>query len=143
MEYNAAAGIGLTDSRKTFLEYRPNLDSLYPSEGVTSDGVRREDVGLSTTGGGIYAITENDSLRLFTLGSSTSRGVSCKEWEILSAGDLAVYGFDPVADVIAFDRISRKECARRSHMDSLRSRNYERNGNDLHSMNTRIYFSIS
>ena len=79
LEYNAAAGIGLTDSRQVFLEYRSRLDPLYPNEEVTLDGVCREGVGLSTTGGGIYAITENDSLRLLTFGSGPSQGALYKE----------------------------------------------------------------
>ena len=61
-KYNAAAGIELADSKKAFLEYRSNLDSLRPSEEVTLDGVRREDAVSSTTVGGVYANAKNGSL---------------------------------------------------------------------------------
>lgn len=108
MEYNAAAGIGLADNREAFLQYRSNLDSLCPIEERTIDDTHweRGDVGSSMAVGGIYAITEGDSLRLLGLGSA-SRGISHKEWEIPSpADDLAGYAFNPAADVIAFIRLS-------------------------------------
>ena len=98
LEYNAAAGISLADSREALLRYRSGLDSLRPVEERTVNLQRRFQCGAS---GGAYVIV-NDSIRLFTLGSA-SRGIPPKEWEIpLPFTYPSGYGFYPGANVIAF-----------------------------------------
>ncbi|KAF9649099.1 hypothetical protein BDM02DRAFT_3114465 [Thelephora ganbajun] len=72
LEYNAAAGISLADSKKSFLQYRSNLNSLRPIEKRTVDNLRSNHGSDSKAGGGVYAIVE-DSIRLFSLGSASRR----------------------------------------------------------------------
>ncbi|KAF9643426.1 hypothetical protein BDM02DRAFT_1471703 [Thelephora ganbajun] len=103
LEYNAAAGISLADSKKYFLQYRSNLSSLRPIEKRTVDNLRSNHDSYSRAGGGVYAIVE-DSVQLFSLGSA-SRRIPYKEWEITlpTTNSISrVYGFCPSADVITF-----------------------------------------
>lgn len=102
LEYNAAAGVSLDDSRKALLRYCSSLDSLRPVEEKMMDRKWPEYVELEKPVGGVYPIVNGSSIRLFTMGSA-SRGIPHKEWEIpLPVVDLACYGFYPGADVIAF-----------------------------------------
>ncbi|KAF9653285.1 hypothetical protein BDM02DRAFT_3265533 [Thelephora ganbajun] len=100
LEYNAAAGIGLAESQKAFLQYRLNLDSLRPIEERTVDNLG-PDTGKPRARGGVYAIVK-ESVRLFSLGSASWR-IPYKEWEIPLPGiHPRSYDFYPGADVIAF-----------------------------------------
>ena len=110
MEHNAAAGVSLTDSQKALLQYLSNLDSLRPGEKRTVGGLCPSSRFLKTVGG-ITAVMEDDSVRLFSLGSPT-RGIPYKEWEIpLPAVDiLDGYCFYPGADVIAFLNVPSSVC---------------------------------
>ena len=101
-EYNPAAGIDLVESRKALHQYLSSLDLLCPIEERSVRILRFEDdIESIKTVGGVIA-TVDESVRLFTLGSS-SRMIPYKGWEIpLPIHALEDYGFYPGADVIAF-----------------------------------------
>jgi hypothetical protein len=104
LEYNAGAGVSLTDSRDALLRYRSNPDPLCRTGNVHGDFVM--------TAGGVYAALKDGSVRLFTL-SSPSRGIQHREWKIpLPVEGLWGYCFYPGADVIAFVKLqhSRRVC---------------------------------
>ena len=110
LEYNAAAGISLADSRDAFFRYRSNLESLRPVEKRTVENSWTNDVEVISDG--VYAILDDfeDSLRLFTLGSA-SRGIPHREWEIpLPVIDPVNYCLYPGSDVIAFVEQRGEEC---------------------------------
>jgi len=108
LEYNAAAGVSLADSRKALLQYRASLDSLCPSEKWTVKDIATTAV-FCRSAGDVYAILE-DSVRLFTLGSP-SRGIPFKEWRIpLPVYGVGDYCFHPGADVIAFLDVDQSLC---------------------------------
>ena len=99
-EYNEIAEIGVEESRKALLRYESSMGSLHPVQERTIDGPRRDDGRSMKTAGGIHAVIEDDSARLFVLGS-TPRGIPYRQWEI----PLPVTGpkqcdFCPRADVI-------------------------------------------
>jgi len=100
-EYNPAAGIDLAESRKALHQYLSNLDLMRPVEQRTVRNLQCKD---ERTAGGIITVV-NESVRLFTLGSS-SRQIPHKEWEIpLPTLALPEYGFYPGADIIAFAEV--------------------------------------
>ena len=114
LEYNAAAGVSLDDSRKALHQFRSSLDSLRPIEERTVDRKSSEYVEFEKPAGGVYPIVDGSSVRLFTLGSA-SRGIPHKEWEIpLPVAELAGYGFCPGADVIAFVELQEAKCVHRT-----------------------------
>ena len=101
-EYNAGAGISLADSREALLRYRSSLDTLRPIGERTVESRRAYGADSASTVGGVCAIVKEDSVRLFTLGSS-SRGIPYNEWEIPTPVINPWYScFYPGADVIAF-----------------------------------------
>ena len=62
---------------------------------------KRDDGRSMKTAGGIHAVIEDDSARLFVLGSA-SRGIPYRQWKIpLPATGPKQCGFCPRADVIA------------------------------------------
>ena len=100
-EYNPAAGIDLAESRKALHQYLSNLDLMRPVEQRTVRNLQCKD---EETAGGIITVV-NESIRAFTLGSS-SRMIPHKEWEIpLPTLTLQKYGFYPGADIIAFAEV--------------------------------------
>jgi hypothetical protein len=109
LEYNAAAGISLVDSRNALLQYRSNLDSLRPVEKRSFEILQAGKVVHARSGGGAFAIAK-DSVQVFTLGSA-SRGIPHKEWEIpLPVTDLEDFCLYPGDDVIAFVEKQGVEC---------------------------------
>lgn len=103
LEYNAAAGINLADSKNTLRQYRSSFNSLRPTDERIVNLMRGDD----WTSGGVYAML-NTSVRLFALGSA-SRGIPHKDWgweTPVPEPDLLAYDFDPSADVIAFLELS-------------------------------------
>jgi hypothetical protein len=105
LEYNAAAGVSLADSRKAFYQYGSSFNLLRPTE----ERVVNLQRGFEWASGGVYA-TANTSVQLFALGSA-SRGIPRREWgwEIpLPEPQLMAYAFDPSADVIAFLELSEE-----------------------------------
>jgi hypothetical protein len=99
LEYNAAAGIDLVDSRKAFLQYRSGFHSLRPIE----ERIVHLDQWFTRKSGGVYAVPSHDGpVQLFAPGSA-SRGIPHKEWEApLASTFLEAYDVCPDADVIAF-----------------------------------------
>ena len=111
LEYNAAAGISLTDSQNALYRYRFNLQSLRPVEKRTVNVLRSGNVGDAKSVGGIHAVIK-DSVRLFALGSA-SRGIPHREWEIpLPVTDPAAFCLHPGGDVIAFLEQGEIKCVR-------------------------------
>jgi len=112
LEYNAAAGISLAESKKAFDSYRSNLDSLQPTEERTVKELELAtmvDADPLRTAGGVCAALQR-SLRLFAPGPG-SRGIPYKEWEIpLPDIKLDAFGFYPSADVIAFAGLEHSKC---------------------------------
>ena len=106
-EYNPAAGIELTESRKALHQYLSNLDQLRPVEMLTVENPRiNEDPENIKVAGSVIVIV-NESVRLFALGSS-SRRIPYNEWEIPHPTvALDSYGFYPGADIIAFVELHR------------------------------------
>ena len=106
-EYNLAAGVELAESRKALHQYLSNLHSLCPIEEWTVEDARINDDAdnIKVAGSGIAIM--NETIRLFTLGSS-SRRIPHNEWEIprptVEPGD---YGFYPGADIIAFAELHK------------------------------------
>ena len=76
------------------------MDSLCPIEERVVDDIRPDYSSTMKTNGGIHAIPENDSVRLFALGSA-SRGIPYKQWEIPLPFDEYSYDFCPRADLFA------------------------------------------
>ena len=113
LEYNAAAGIDLVESRKAFLQYSSSVDLLHPIEEKVVGEVQSDGNRWSKTAGGVLAIFA-DSVRLFALGSA-SRGISYKEWKIQPPIDNAI-GFHicPAANLIVFIGPQTSRCAHRS-----------------------------
>lgn len=98
LEYNAAAGVSLADSKKSLLRYHSSLETLRPIE----ERVMNLEPRFERASGGTYAIAFVSSVRVFTLGSA-SRGIPHKEWEITPpVTHIWGYCFYPGADVIAF-----------------------------------------
>ena len=109
LEYNAAAGIDLVESRKAFLQYKSSLDSLRPIEERVVGGVQVGDDYWSKTAGGVHAVFA-DSVRLFSLGSA-SRVIPHKQWEIPSpTRDPMDYYIYPGANLIAFVDMRTSGC---------------------------------
>jgi hypothetical protein len=105
LEYNAGAGVSLTDSREALLRYRSNPDPLYRIRKV-----RHDPLSSTRTAGGVYATVKDGSVRLFTL-SSPSWGMQHREWKIpLPVADLWDYCFYPGANVIAFVGLQEPQC---------------------------------
>jgi len=113
LEYNVAAGAGLSESRRAFHQYCSSLGSLRPVEEKAVDDLRiPENYNDSKAAGGVYAIMK-ESIQLFTLGSA-SRGIPHKMWEIpLPCIEVEVYHFYPGADVIAFVEVREVLCVHR------------------------------
>ena len=110
LEHNPAAGIDLTESRKTFSQYLASYDALSPIEEREVVGLRApysyKDVKVVD---GVHAILK-DTVRLFTL-RPVSRGIPYKEWEIpLPVTAPCGYGFYPDADIIAFVKLLEEQC---------------------------------
>ena len=103
-EYNPAAGIDLSESRKALHQYLSNLDLLRPAEERVENLWDWDDINHLKTAGGVVATVVDKSIRLFALGSS-SRRIPYKEWEILSPTDFEDYDFYPGADIIAFVKL--------------------------------------
>ena len=99
-KYNATARIDLDDSRKALLRYKSSMNSLRPAEERMVDDIRPTYLSTMKTIGGIHAITERNSVRLFALGSA-SRGIPYKQWEIPLPFDEYSYDFCPRADLFA------------------------------------------
>ena len=108
LEYNAAAGIDLTESRKALLQYNSSLGSLHPVEERVVGEVHVGNDYRFQTAGGVHAVFVNESVRLFSLGSA-SRGIPYKEWEIPSPINYSTgYHIYPAADLIVF--VERQSC---------------------------------
>jgi hypothetical protein len=105
LEYNAGAGVSLTDSQEALLRYHSNLDPPYRIANP------REDILNSLrSSGGAHAAVNAGSLRLCTP-SSPTRGIQHREWRIpLPVADPWDYGFYPGADVIAFVELQQLGC---------------------------------
>jgi hypothetical protein len=118
LEYNAAAGISLVDSKQAFHQYRSNLNSFRPAE----ERIMNLQRGYEWISGGVYAMV-NFSAQLFALGSA-SRRIPHKEWEIpIPEIDLPMrYAFDPGADVIVFLDTPDETHVRPSQQLSLQAR---------------------
>jgi len=101
-EHNPAAGIDLAESRKALRRHLSNLDPFSPVQEWVVDNPRiSDDISNIKAAGGVIAMI-NESVRLFTLGSS-SRKIPHKEWEIpLPTVAPENYGLYPGADIIAF-----------------------------------------
>ena len=99
LEYNAAAGVSLADSKKALLQYRSSLESLRPIEKRTAE----TEYGIKRISDGICAVAPpGKPIRLFTLGSA-SRGIPHKEWQTpLALTNPRDYDFCLDADVIVF-----------------------------------------
>jgi hypothetical protein len=105
LEYNAGAGVSLTDSQEALLRYHSNPDPLCQIENVRQDPLN----SIRTTGG-VHAAVKNGLVRLCTL-SSPSRGIQHREWKIpLPVAYLWNYCFYPGADVIAFVKLRQSGC---------------------------------
>ena len=101
-EYNAAAGMSLADSREALLRYQSRSHPLRPVEERTVDDIQLQHAKSAHSAGGVFALLEDASIRLFTLGS-TLRGIRHNEWKIpLPVDNPDGYCFDPSTDVIAF-----------------------------------------
>ena len=101
LEYNAAAGVDLTESRKAFLQYTSSLDSLRPIEERVVGEVQADGFYRWSAAGGVHAVF-TDSVRLLSLGSA-SRGIPYKEWKIPSPiNDAVNHCIHPGANIIAF-----------------------------------------
>ena len=109
-EHNPASGIDLAESRRALHQYLSNLNSLCPVEKRSVENLRLQNVGdILKASGGVIA-TVNESVRLFTLGSS-SRRIPHKEWEIpFQTFAVEDYCFYPCADVIAFIELKEEMC---------------------------------
>ena len=96
------AGIDLAESRKALHQYLSNLELFSPVEERTVENPRiNYGIDNIKAAGGVIAVM-NESVRLFTLGSS-SRRIPHKEWEIpLPTVTSENYDFYPGADIIAF-----------------------------------------
>ena len=114
LEYNAAAGVDLIESRKAYLQYTgSSLDSLRPIEEKVVDVAQAEPGYPSSTVGGVHAVFA-DSVRLFSLGSA-SRGIPHKEWEIPSPIDDPIGRYIyPRANLIAFVERQTNTCVHQS-----------------------------
>jgi len=112
LEYNAAAGISLAESRTALQRYLSSLDLLRPAKEWTRGSIQiLEDYHDPTIAGGIYAIVE-ESVRLFNPGSPSQR-IPHKEWEIpipSVQGYVRDYSFYPGADIIAFAALQEETC---------------------------------
>jgi hypothetical protein len=105
LEYNAVAGVSLTDSQEALLRYRSNPDPLCQIENIRQDPLN----SIRTTGG-VHAALKDGLVRLFTL-SSPSRGIQHREWKIpLPVAHQGHYCFFPGADVIAFLELQQLGC---------------------------------
>jgi hypothetical protein len=106
LEYNAGAGVSLTDSQEALLRYRSNPDPLCQIENVRQDPLN----SIRTTSG-VHAAVMDGSVRLFTL-SSPSREIQHREWTIPLpvAWQQRHYCFFPGADVIAFFELQQPGC---------------------------------
>ena len=106
--YNPATGIGLVENRRALQQYLSNLDLLCPvKEWEVENRQTRDDIHLRTAGG-VIATVVNESVQLFTLGSS-SRRIPYKEWKIPHLVVIIEnYGFCPGADIIAFVELEEK-----------------------------------
>ena len=114
LEYNAAAGVDLIESRKAYLQYTgSSLGSLRPIEEKVVDVAQAEPGYPSSTVGGVHAVFA-DSVRLFSLGSA-SRGIPHKEWEIPSPIDDPIGRYIyPRANLIAFVERQTNTCVHQS-----------------------------
>jgi hypothetical protein len=122
LEYNAAAGINLPESREAFRERASNLGLLFAiEETVVPLEVQLDFVNISKTAGGVHAVyTGSGPVRLFSLGSA-SRGIPCKQWQIPSPVENCVgHCIYPPADLIAFVELQGGRC-----VDGHRNRCHE------------------
>ena len=101
LQYNAAAGVDLSESRKALLQYNTCLESLHPIDERVVDLPQPDGDYFLRTAGGVHAVVK-DSVRLFNPGSAPRR-IPYEEWEIpLPIADPIGYCFYPGADIIAF-----------------------------------------
>ena len=83
LEYNAASGTDLAESRQALHQYRRNLNALCPVEEITVENIRipDDDDDLQAVGG-VYAIVEGTS-------SDVHYGISLTRDTVQAVGDTA------------------------------------------------------
>ena len=109
-EYNPAAGIDLSESRKALRQYLSNLNLSCPIEERVVENPRIGEWGENVKAAGGVMTIVNESVRLFTLGSS-SRRIPYKEWEIpLPSFGVQRCDFYPGVDIIAFVELQEEKC---------------------------------